>query len=84
MIGSQSLKRAGILYPKLPRGAGFLLGAVAAALVVVTITGAGLMLSGGVAGVRGAASGDSGHYRLPPPQLSLGTVPLKRPDGALG
>jgi hypothetical protein len=61
-----------------------LLGAVSAALVVLTVTGAGLMLSGGVAGVRSTAPGDSGHYRLPRPQLSLGTVPLKRPDGALG
>lgn len=84
MVGSRAARRAGILQPKLPRGTGFLLGAVSAALVVLTIAGASLMLSGSLAGARGAAAGVSGHYRLSRPQLSLGTLPLARPAGVLG
>jgi hypothetical protein len=71
MIGTQSLIRAGIVCPRLPRGSGFLLGAVLATFFVLGIAGASLMLSG----ATGARSGEIGHYRLPPAQLSLGTPP---------
>jgi hypothetical protein len=79
MVTCQSLLRVGIFYLTFPRGRRFLLGAVSAAVVVLTIAGASLMLSGAI----GAASGEQGRYRLPRPQLSLGTPPLARPDGAL-
>jgi len=75
MVGNQSARRTGIFYPRLPRGGGFLLGGLAAALLVLSIAGGSLMLSRTLATARGDAVDGSGHNRLSRPALSLGTVP---------
>jgi hypothetical protein len=84
MVGSQSIKRAEILSPRLPRGGGFLLGAVLAALLVLAIGGGSLTLSRTLANARGEIADGFGHDRLSRPALSLRTVQAGRPDGALG
>jgi len=84
MISSRSSRRAGFLHPTLPRGSGFLLGGVAAGLLVLTVAGASLMLSGSHSAARDKATGEFGHYRLIRPQLSMETIPLAHARGVLG
>jgi hypothetical protein len=79
MLECQSLLRAGLFYLTVARGSRFLLGAMSAAFVVLTIACAGIMLSR----FMGGPAGEFGRYRLPPPQLSLGTPLSAPPDGAL-
>jgi hypothetical protein len=74
MIVGESGQGTGRPCLKLPRGTGFLFGGLCAAVLVLTLTSASLTLSATMA----AASSESGHYRLPPPALSLGAAPLYR------
>ena len=68
MIFDRFCARADVSCPKL-RGAGFLLGGLSAALLVLSLTGASLALSGV------SAANEQGHYRLPRPALSLAAAP---------
>jgi hypothetical protein len=61
------LQPSGIIYPLLPRCVGFAIGALSAGFLVLTVTGASLVLS---STTGGAASNTTGHYGLP--QLALG------------
>ncbi len=79
MVSNRASCRAG--FRLLPRGSGFLLGGVSAALVVLTVAGASLMLSGAHAG---KADGELRPYRLPKLELSLKAVPQARAQEVLG
>jgi hypothetical protein len=81
MVLRQVLQPSGIVYPRLPRGLGFLIGALSAAFLVLTVAGASLLLS---SSTGGAASGATGHYRLPQPALSLGIHLSTLPRGVVG
>jgi hypothetical protein len=70
MAESQSQLRLGNFPLPLPRGCRFLLGGVSAALVVLTLAGAGLRLA------AGGSFEEPGYYRLPPPVLSLARPPV--------
>ena len=78
MISSRSSRRA---FRQLPRGSGFFLGGVSAALVVLTVAGASLMLSGSH---TSKAEGELGYYRLPKLELSLKAVPHAPAPEVLG
>jgi hypothetical protein len=81
MIWRQSLQPSGSLCSRLPRGVGFLLGGLSAALVVLTLTLASLVLS---SSTGGAASSEIGQHRLPRPALSLGIAPSLPTSGIAG
>ena len=76
MVSYRSSRRA---FRQLPRGSGFLLGCISAALVVLTVAGASLMLSG-----TNKAEGEFGYYRLPKLELSLKAVPHAPAPEVLG
>ena len=69
----RALQSIFLLRSRLPHDAGFVLGAMSAALLVLTIAGAGFTLSFAATDLS-----KKGHYRLPPPALSLAAVPSNR------
>jgi hypothetical protein len=69
MLLRHCLRSFAALCPRRPRGAGFLVGGLSAALLVFTLTAASIVLSGATGGM---ASGEVGHCRLPRAALSLG------------
>jgi hypothetical protein len=78
MVSNRSSRRA---LRRVPRGSGFLLGGVSAALVVLTVAGASLVVSGSHAG---RAVGELGYDRLPRLELSLQAIPSAPAHKLLG
>ena len=81
MLLRHCLRSFAAICPRRPRGTGFLVGALSAALLVFTLTAASVVLSGSTGG---AASGEVGHFRLPRAALSLGIPPALPASGIAG
>ena len=77
MVSNRASCRAG--FRLLPRGSGFLLGGVSAALVVLTVAG-----EPNAPGHAGKADGELRPHRLPKLELSLKAVPEARAQEVLG